>query len=69
VAIEGWDWSLSFGTNDTRHQPEPFNDFRHLQIRGPLVRPNLPTVRAVELTFLPETKPDNGTGRKGRRPA
>jgi hypothetical protein len=24
VAIEAWDWSLSFGTNNTRHQPEAF---------------------------------------------
>ena len=56
VAIEDWDWSVSFGINDTHHQPEPFSDFRHLQISGPLTRPKLPTVRAVELTFLPEAR-------------
>jgi hypothetical protein len=53
VAIEDWDRSLSFGINDTHHQPESFSDFQHLQISEPLIRPKLPTVRAVELTFLP----------------
>ena len=56
VAIEDWDWSLRFGVSDRRYQAQPFGDYRHLQIRGPLLRPHLATVRAVELTLLPETK-------------
>jgi hypothetical protein len=47
VAIEGWDWSLSFGLSDPRHDPEPFRDYRHLQLRGSLLRPSQLNVSAV----------------------
>jgi hypothetical protein len=56
VAIEGWDWSLSFGVNDVPKEAAPFNDYRHLQIRGTLVRPSNINARAVELTLIPDTR-------------
>jgi hypothetical protein len=56
VAIEGWEWSLSFGLGDPKYDPEPFRDYRHLQLRGTLLRPSQLKVSAVELTLLPDAR-------------
>jgi hypothetical protein len=57
VAIEGWEWSLSFGLGDPKYDLEPFCDYRHLQLRGTLLRPSQLKVSAVELTLLTDARP------------
>ena len=51
VHIERWDWSFSFGVNPSRkHFPEPYSDYRHLEVHGRLLRPK---AEMAGLTFLP----------------
>jgi hypothetical protein len=56
VAIESWEWGLSFGLGDPKYDFEPFRDYRHLQLRGTLLRPSQLKVPAVELTLLPDAR-------------
>jgi len=54
LAIAEWDWSLSFGVNQSPSLPGPFWDFRHLLVRGDLLLPVGLTTNRVELTILPD---------------
>src|SRR5262249_27356545 len=54
VEIENWDWSYSFGLDTTRRREEPYMEFRHLEIKGKLLRPQNIKAEAVELTLLPD---------------
>ncbi|MFN3327127.1 MAG: hypothetical protein ACK5AZ_26860 [Bryobacteraceae bacterium] len=54
VQIERWDWSFSFGVNPSRkHFPEPYSDYRHLEVHGRLLRPKTAKAEMAGLTFLP----------------
>ena len=54
VQIERWDWSFSFGVNSSRkHFPEPYSDYRHLEVHGRLLRPKAAKAEMAGLTFLP----------------
>lgn len=54
VQIERWDWSFSFGMNPSRkHFPEPYSDYRHLEVHGRLLRPKTAKAEMAGLTFLP----------------
>lgn len=54
VQIERWDWSFSFGVNPSRkHFPEPYSDYRHLEVNGRLLRPKAVKAEIASLTFLP----------------
>jgi len=54
VQIERWDWSFSFGVNPSRkHFPEPYSDYRHLEVHGRLLRPKAAKAEMAGLTFLP----------------
>jgi hypothetical protein len=51
VRVTGWDWSFSFGV---AHRPEIEGDrseYRHLEVRGEVLRPAGLKGRASELTF------------------
>jgi hypothetical protein len=53
VEIEGWDWGYSISLNAEKHSPDPYHEFRHLQITGkPLRTAGLKTDR-VEVSLLP----------------
>jgi hypothetical protein len=54
VQITDWDWSYSFSVNAVAYRDEQFSDYRHLQIRGTLLRPRKIKVETVELFFLPD---------------
>ena len=53
VEIDGWDWGYSFSLNMERQPIDPYHEFRHLQIKGRLLRPaGLKSDRA-EISLLP----------------
>ena len=54
VQITGWDWTYSFGVNASCCDDTQYADYRHLFIRGTLLRPRKIKVETVELTFHPE---------------
>jgi len=56
VEIETWDWSYSFGLDRTRYRDEPYGEYRHLEIKGKLVRPQQVKADSVEVTFLPDVR-------------
>lgn len=53
VEIESWDWGFSFGIETSKHFPGPFSDYRHLEIRGRILRPKRLKPEEASLTFLP----------------
>ena len=56
VEIDTWDWSYSFGLDKTRHRDEPYGEYRHLEIKGKLIRPQQIKADSVEITFLPDVR-------------
>jgi hypothetical protein len=54
VELETWDWSYSFGLDKTRYRDEPYAEYRHLEIKGKLLRPRDIKADFVECTFLPD---------------
>ena len=56
VEIESWDWSYSFGLTQTRHDDEPYMEYRHLTMKGKLLRPRKVKADAVEVTLLPDAR-------------
>jgi hypothetical protein len=54
VRIEDWSWSLSFGISAPSDTADEFEDFRHLEVHGNLIRPPGMMVERVELSFLPK---------------
>lgn len=68
VQITGWDWDLSFGLNAAKWEDKRYSDYRHLQIRGTLLRPRKLNVEEVELTVLPTVKPEEFETTRDRPP-
>ncbi len=54
VRITGWDWDYSFSVSGVKWEDKQFADYRHLTVRGVLLRPRRIKVEATELIFLPE---------------
>jgi hypothetical protein len=57
VQITGWDWSYSFSSNVTPHDDRQYGDYRHLLIRGTVLRPLRIKADTAELLFLPNVTP------------
>ncbi|MDX3968284.1 MAG: hypothetical protein QHD01_17020 [Bradyrhizobium sp.] len=53
VAIEGWDWGYSFSLNSERQPIDPYHEFRHLQVKGRLLRPAGQKTDRAEISLLP----------------
>ena len=73
VQITGWDWDYSFSTNVQKYEDRRFSEYRHLLIRGLVLRPQGIKAKAAELWFFPNVKaeefeqkrdepPPNGVG-------
>jgi hypothetical protein len=57
VEILGWEWSFMFGVSNAPHiSGGPYDDYRHLTVRGKLVRPTRLQNRALELNLLPDER-------------
>ena len=54
VEIDGWDWSFSFGVNRSRIRDDPYMDFRHLEVTGPLLAPKKVKADRAELCIIPK---------------
>lgn len=64
---EDWDWSLSFGVSRIRADEGPYADYRHLVLKGGLLRPRKVKAAAVEVIFLPSSHL-NEDSRQGSEP-
>lgn len=53
VAIEDWDWGYSFSLNSERQPIDPYDEFRHMQVRGRLLRPAGQKTDRAEISLLP----------------
>lgn len=53
VAIKDWEWSFMFGVSPRHESEGPYSDYRHLRLRGTLLRPKKVKAQEVELSFLP----------------
>jgi len=60
VAVEDWDWSLWFGVSNMPECEGPYDDYRHLNLRGKLLRPSRLKCETVELYFLPDKRLNEG---------
>ncbi|MDA9445634.1 MULTISPECIES: hypothetical protein [unclassified Bradyrhizobium] len=63
VAIDGWDWSYSLSLNTDRRAVDPYQEFRHLQVRGRLLNPKGLRTDRIALTFLPSKDLERETWR------
>lgn len=53
VEVSGWDWSFSFGISHDKRQDDPYSEYRHLVVKGSLLRPAGVKAKDAELIFLP----------------
>ncbi|WP_024584234.1 hypothetical protein [Bradyrhizobium sp. OHSU_III] len=53
VEIDGWDWGYSLSLNTMPREADSYNEFRHLQITGKLLRPAGLKTDIVEVSLLP----------------
>lgn len=60
VAVEDWDWSLWFGVSNMPEREGPYDDYRHLNLRGQLLHPSKLKCETVELHFLPDKRLNEG---------
>ncbi|WLA69210.1 hypothetical protein [Bradyrhizobium diazoefficiens] len=67
VAIEDWDWGYSLSLNADRQPIDPYDEFRHLHVRGRLLHPKGLRTDRIELSFLPSRDLDPEE-RKALRP-
>lgn len=57
VEIADWDWSFMFGVNPRKDSDEgPYSDYRHLELRGKLLRPASVKASEVEIILLPDVR-------------
>lgn len=56
LQITDWDWSYHFGVNAARHDDRRYSDYRHLLVRGEVLRPSKlrQKAEAVDVTFRPD---------------
>lgn len=64
VEITGWDWDYSFSANVPKYEDARFSDYRHLLVRGTVLRPRGIKAEVAELWFFPRIEPEDfKTGR------
>jgi hypothetical protein len=51
-----WDWDFTFSVSQLKNRDDPYLDFRHLELHGPLLRPSRIKVEDVEMSFLPDPR-------------
>jgi hypothetical protein len=54
VEITDWDWDYSFSANAMKNEDLCYADYRHLQIRGRVLRPRKSKAETAELIFFPK---------------
>jgi hypothetical protein len=67
MEITDWDWSFMFGVSPRRDMDGPYSDYRHLDLRGRLLRPTRIKADEVKLSLLPDHRL-NEDQRKGHEP-
>jgi hypothetical protein len=56
IEITDWNWDLSFGLGCSKWSTDPYNDFRHLNIVGTLLRPLGISPSQAKLTVFPDNR-------------
>lgn len=64
LAIRQWGWSYSFGLIPVRREPDPFIEFKHLTIHGPLMAPRNLKDQEAEITIIPNQDLDAAVRRQ-----
>lgn len=64
LAIRRWGWSYSFGINPIVREPDPYMEFRHLTIHGPLIAPRNLKDQEAEITIIPDQDLDAAVRRQ-----
>ncbi|MDI2073056.1 hypothetical protein [Bradyrhizobium sp. Mp27] len=54
LEITGWCWSYSLSSDLSRQRIEPYHEFRHLVIKGTMLKPTELRTDQVEVTQLPD---------------
>ncbi|MEN5247277.1 hypothetical protein [Brucella pseudintermedia] len=66
LEIADWEWSFMFGANVAIDRDGPYSDYRHLQLRGTMLRPAKIKAETVELVFLPDRRLNEGERERDR---
>ena len=56
IRIEVWNWDFMFGIDDTKFREGPYYDYRHLHLRGAILRPTDIKAREAEVTCFADTQ-------------
>jgi hypothetical protein len=62
-AIENWDLGYSFSLNSDRQPIDPYDEFRHLQVKGRLLQPVGLRTDRVQISLLPRPSSRKSGGR------
>lgn len=63
--IESWDWGFLFGLAGRPREADPYHDFRHLTLKGKLLRPSKYEGQSIEMRCIPD--PDLNAGAREER--
>lgn len=64
VEIESWDWSFWFGVSNMPEYDGPYDDYRHLNIFGKVLRPQKYAGEQIRVSFLPNEHLNRGQREK-----
>ena len=64
VEVDEWDWSFWFGVSNMPDWSGPYDDYRHLDFKGRMLRPTKLKGEAVSLHFLPTRELNEGNREK-----
>lgn len=53
VAVESWQWGFSFGVEKRSERDDPYSDYRHLHVRGNVVKPTNTRAKYANVVFVP----------------
>jgi hypothetical protein len=68
VQITGWDWDFSISVNVAKWRDERFSDYRHLVVRGTLLRPRKVKAETADLSFIPSIKAEDFEQKRDQLP-
>lgn len=63
MAIENWDLGYSFSFNSDRQPIDPYDEFRHLQVKGRLLQPVGLRTDRVQISLVPRPSSRKNGGR------
>jgi hypothetical protein len=68
IEIEDWRWEYMFGLDETSFREGPYFDYRHLEIKGKLLRPTSINAATAEVTCFPNYRLSESGDRSKHQP-